>query len=148
MVFYLFECEACQISFDSEGSMAKPPKRRKCPTCSKYCNRIFTAPSLRFIGNDFYTNRSKAEKFQRNGFDKVQAHEFYNSAIQHSKERMEEGWKDYTQVRPNIDNMVKTGVAKSVSPDKAAAKREASKNLTIESHRMAGLDPVTKKKSK
>lgn len=148
MVLYLFECGACQISFDSEGSMAKPPKRRKCPTCNKFCNRIFTAPALRFIGSDFYTNRAKAEKFQRDGFDKVQAHEFYNSAIKHSKERMEEGWKDYTRVTPNIENMIKTGAAKKVSSEKARAKKEASKNLTSETYKMAKINPVTGRKEK
>lgn len=144
MTLYLFECEPCQISFNAEGKMSKPPKRRKCPQCGEYCQRVFTAPGLKFIG-DFYTNRAKAEKFREKGYDKVQAHEFLNSAIKHSEERMSDGYKAYKTVSPNMDHMVKTGTARKVSEEKAKVKKESHKNLTIEAHKVAGLDPTKPK---
>ena len=141
MVFYLFACEDCEVSFNVEGHMSKPPKRRRCPECKEFCNRVFTAPGIRFIG-DFYTNRARAEKFQRDGFDKVQAHEFLESSIKHSNERMNEGWKAYRNVQPNMEKMVKSGAARKVSDDKAKVKKESHKNLTIEAHKAAKLDPT------
>lgn len=145
MVFYLFECKECdELQFSVEGSMKKPPKRRRCPICNQMCDRVFTVPGIKFIG-DFYTNRAKAEKFNRDGMDKVQAHEFLESSIKHSKERMQDGWKVYKAVQPKMDKMVESGTARKVDPDKAVKKKELHKQLTIESHKKAGRDPAKPK---
>lgn len=142
MVLYKIACSSCEIFWEVEASMAKPPKRRRCPECNVWCPRVFTVPAIRFLGTGFYTNRSRAEKFNRDGFDRVQAEEFYKSSIEHSKERVKTGYQHYSKITPNIENMTKSGMIKKVDSEKAEVKKQKMREMTIESHKKAGLDPT------
>jgi len=135
MTFYQFVCEPCSVEWDVIGSMIKPPKRRKCPECNKFCNRSYTPPGIRTRA----TQVKQVERFRRHGLDKIQAHEFYNSSMKHSKERIETGAQSYANMELKTDKLIKEGKLKILTPEKAEQKKEVMRKMTIESHKQAGL---------
>ena len=132
MATYQIECEPCEIYWEVERSMDKPPKKAKCPQCGKMGNRCWTAPALKFVGMDFHTNIVKAERFHREGFDKDTANEWLDKSIKGSKQNMLTGGQQYKKMYLDADYAVKNGVVKTVSDKNKKARIEAAKNLRVE----------------
>lgn len=137
MTVYLFNCPTCDLFFEVEGSMAKPPKRKKCPECNKWGKREFTVPSIVTIK----TIRTRSETYAKKGMDKDTANNFLNNEIKFSKERMKSGFQHYKKVTPNAENMIKTGVAKRLSPEQAEKKKQTMIEMTKEARKRAPVSP-------
>ena len=133
MATYQIECESCEIYWEVERSMDNPPKKGKCPQCGKMGNRCWTAPALHFVGMDFYVNQAKAERYAKYGMDKDTANQFLENSIKGSKQNMENGYQHYTPMLYNPEVAVKKGIAKKLTDREKINKREAAKNLVIES---------------
>jgi len=141
---YEFVCEDCKLIYEGKGSMAKPPKKKKCPRCHKFNNRAYlTPPAVHFATNDFdfETNRARNEKFIKEGMDKDTANEFYETSIKNSKKHVESGGSHYTKWAPNFTELENRGVAKKVSQDEAKVKREEGKYLSRKLHDLAKVEP-------
>jgi len=141
MVFYSFECDKCEVYWEKEGSMSKPPKRSKCSLCNKQRPRVFTAPSIHFKGMDFYTNKAKMEKYQKDGMDKETADKFLKTECDYSKERAVESARVYKRVVPNFEKMVKDGTARRCSDKEIVQRKKKARKITAEWYNKAGLDP-------
>ena len=141
MTFYSFECDKCEVYWEKEGSMSKPPKTSKCSLCNKRRNRIFTAPSIHFKGMGFTTNESKIEKYSRDGMDKETADKFLKTECDYSKERATASASVYKRVVPNFEKMVKEGTARRCSDKEIAQRKENARKITVDWYNRAGRDP-------
>jgi|ETNvirnome_2_300_1030623.scaffolds.fasta_scaffold00212_16 putative FmdB family regulatory protein len=141
MTFYSFECEECEVYWEKEGSMSKPPKTSKCSICNKRRNRVFTAPSLHFKGMDFHTNRVKVEKYKRDGMEKEVADEFLKNECKYSKDRASESARQYKRVVPDFEKMVKEGKARKCSDKETAQRKKNARQITTDWYNRAGMDP-------
>lgn len=63
MPLYLFECK-CGNKFDilTGYTNKEPPKKRKCPKCKKFAERIWGNVSVVFKGDGFYETDYKNKK--------------------------------------------------------------------------------------
>lgn len=112
MALYEFECDKCEICFDADGSMQKPPKRRKCPFCGKYAPRLISFPTFRVVG--------RAPKW-----DKSDAKRMYNEMIDDSKERLKKTPSPYSNYEFNPKAAEKYG-ARKLSDKELSAKIDTS----------------------
>lgn len=143
MVQYPFDCDKCELSFDVEGHMDKPPKRRKCPQCEKWCNRVFTPTFVHFLGAGWETNISKNAKRFKQGMDKQEADKFLNDSIEASKKRMKSGDEHYkTMVPYGLEEWEKQGKIKRISEKEAKKRKKVAEKLTKEAFERANLDPT------
>ena len=139
MATYQIECEPCEIYWEVERPMGKPPKKAKCPQCGKMGNRCWTTPGFIFQGMDFETNRAQADRYGRYGMDKDTANQFLNDSIKLSKERMKDGKQSYKDMVLDAEHAIKTGMAKRVDKhDKQKAKAEVAKTLVTEAEKRLG----------
>ena len=141
MPLYRFECEKCEVYWEKQGSMSKPPQTSKCSVCNKRRKRVFTPPSIHFKGMDFYTNRAKAAKHRKEGMDKSTADDFLKNECEFSKERATESAKVYKRVVPDFDKMVKDGTAKKCSDKETARRKKVARQITTDWYNRAGKDP-------
>ncbi len=137
MTVYLMFCRPCDLLFEVEGSMAKPPKKKKCPECNKWGKREFTVPSIRTLKSI----RTRSEKYAKYGMDKDTANNFLNNEIKYSKERMKTGTQHYRKVTPNAENMIKTGAVKRLSPEQAEQKKRTMIEMTKDARKRAPVNP-------
>jgi len=49
MPTYVFKCKKCAITFDVQGSMQRPPQKKKCPHCKIMCERYYGSGSANFV---------------------------------------------------------------------------------------------------
>jgi putative FmdB family regulatory protein len=96
MALYEFECDKCEVCFDSDGSMHKPPRRRKCPFCGKFCPRLISFPTFKVVG--------KVPKW-----DKSDAKRMYNEMIDDSKQRLKTTPSPYSNFEFNPKDAEKVG---------------------------------------
>jgi len=137
MATYRIECEPCEIYWEVERPMAKPPKKAKCPQCGKMGERCWTAPNIQFVGMDFYTNQAKAERYAKNGMDKDTANQFLNTSIETSKQRMQEGHQHYEKMYLDEDYGVKHGIINKVDDKRKVAKQEVAKKFIEDTDKKA-----------
>jgi len=137
MATYRIECEPCEIYWEVERPMAKPPKKAKCPQCGKMGERCWTVPNLKFFGMDFYTNQAKAERYAKNGMDKDTANEFLNVSIETSKQRMQGGTQHYQRMYLDEDYAAKNGMIKKVDDKRKIEKREVAKKFIEDTEKKA-----------
>lgn len=95
-------------------------------------------------GNCF-TNRERERKFYEKGMDKQQASEFYKESIEASKERRKSGGQHYKKVDPDLKKLREHGIIRKTADSRAAAKRQAIKEINVKLHDMAKIDPSKKK---
>ena len=109
---YPLYCEHCDEEFMVKAKSS--PKRRK-HTCGKYATQRHTGYGWTHKSDDQV--RRKVEKFNQYGYNKDQAHQFYNSAIESTKKRVEGGGgaTHYKAMVPDMDYMVKNGIAKKTT---------------------------------
>ena len=141
MPFYRFECEECEIFWEKKASMKKPLQRSRCKSCNKMRERVYRRPTAVHFKGDFETNRSRAEKFAKDGMDKDTANDFLKNEVQFSKDRRQDSAKVYKRVVPDFEKMVKEGTAKKYSDKEVRQRTETARKLTRYMHDKAGLDP-------
>lgn len=129
MPIYKIECDSCEIYWEVERSMAKPPQKGKCPKCGKMGHRVFTAPAFKFYGMDFYVNQARAEKYARDGMDKDTANQFLNDAVKESQKRMDTAGQHYKKMYLDPDYAVDKGMAKKVDDKRAREKADVAKAI-------------------
>jgi len=104
------------------------PNRRK-HSCGSWAKPRYTG-----VGDIYKSDDKIARKVYRYGVDgmnKDQAEKFYQTSIQGSKDRINGvgGAAHYTPMVPDMDFMVKHGIAKPISSDKAEQKKKIQKDL-------------------
>lgn len=130
MPLYQFYCEKCDSVFDEMVHLngKKPPSRRKCPECNKMAKRFYAVEISAQIFGVTEQSMRRHRKYEQEGMNKEQADKFLNYSIEHSKERMEEGWRHYKPMNANVDYMLKRGMIKKDSDELSSKKlKEAEK---------------------
>jgi putative FmdB family regulatory protein len=117
MPTYEFGCNSCGEIFDHiyQSVPKKMPKTKKCITCGKKASRLISAPlGIKVSGRVAKIGKSNITQF-------------YNEAIQDSKDRLDvdKVSSPYTKYKPNIDVLTKNGVLKKMS-NKEIKNQEAS----------------------
>ena len=148
MPLYVHLCnnEECQEITEVLCPVSKRKKKIRCPVCGDWAERQYArpgeSPGAIFKGFGWYTNKSRDRKYAEKGMDKQEANRFLEQEIRNSQKRMESGGQHYKRMVPNYKNLHKQGVVKQVSDKEAIRKREASKKMTEEAYKKAGLDPT------
>lgn len=139
---YKFCCEDCEIFWEVEGTMSKPPKKRKCPECGKMRDRVFTVTNIHFKGFGWETNQSKAKKRFEQGMDKDSAQQFYKNAMNGLKEdgktagdvytpmtctRPEELGRKMTDSETKVANEKRAKISKGTGMNKAVIDKSRKK---------------------
>lgn len=114
MPLYQFYCEKCDNVFDELVHLngKKPPTRRKCPECHKSAKRFYNVEINAKIGGITEKTKRVGREFAEKGFNKQQAHEFYETHIEATKERQKTGWQHYKTYDPNFKVLEQQGVVK------------------------------------
>ena len=126
MPLYQFYCEKCDNVFDELVHLngKKPPTRRKCPECHKSAKRFYNVDIGVKIGGITEKTKRVGREFAEKGFNKQQAHEFYETHIEASKQRQKTGWQHYKSYEPNFQVLEKQGVVKRTKDKEAKMKRQ------------------------
>jgi len=124
--FFFLWCEQCQEEMMVRSVLQ--PNRRK-HSCGSWAKPRYTG-----VGDIYKSDDKIARKVYRYGVDgmnKDQAEKFYQTSIQGSKDRISGvgGAAHYTPMVPDMDFMVKHGIAKPISSDKAEQKKKIQKDL-------------------
>jgi len=132
MPLYQFYCEKCDNVFDEMVHLngKKPPSRRKCPECHKSAKRFYNVDIGVKIGGITEKTKRVGREFAEKGFNKQQAHEFYETHIEATKERQKTGWQHYKTYDPNFKVLEQQGVVKKTSSRETKIK--ASENVSKE----------------
>jgi hypothetical protein len=125
---YPLYCEHCNEEFMVKAKSS--PKRRK-HSCGKWATQRYTGYGWTQKSDDQI--RRRVSKFDQEGYNKDQAHKFYQSSIESSKKRIEGsgGAAHYKRVTPDMDYMVKNGLAKPMSSDQVASAEKARKEQVV-----------------
>lgn len=118
MVLYDFECKKCDIIFEADGNMSKPPKRRKCPVCRKYAQKLISCPSFKISG--------KVTKISKSDVTRM-----YNEMIADSKARLNSKQRVYKDYQFNPKAAEQYG-ARKLNDKEVAQKIDTSIKLTKE----------------
>jgi putative FmdB family regulatory protein len=107
MPTYEFGCNNCGEHFDHiyQSVPKKMPKTRKCITCGKKASRLISSPTaIKVSGRVSKIGKSNVTQF-------------YNEAIQDSKDRLDvdKAQSPYQRYVPNLDVLTKTGQLKKMS---------------------------------
>jgi hypothetical protein len=107
------------------------PRKKNCPECGEQMVQHF---SILVKKDEAQLNRM-VERYNHYGMDKDQAHKFYESSIDRSKRAIEGtgGATHYKPVVPDMDYMVKNGLAKKMSDDQVRESQKARKAV-VEKH--------------
>jgi putative FmdB family regulatory protein len=129
MPLYQFYCEKCDNVFDEMVHLngKKPPSRRKCPECHKSAKRFYNVDIGVKVGGITEKTKRVGREFAEKGFNKQQAHEFYETHIEATKERQKTGWQHYKPYDPNFKVLEQKGLVKKTS--NREAKIKAAENV-------------------
>lgn len=116
-------CNNCGKHGYSLAKKNGEPRKKKCPECGEQMVQNFNV----LVKKDESQIRRKVQRFNHYGMDKDQAHAFYNSAIESSKKRMNGlgAASHYTPMVPDMDYMVKHGIAKPADSSEVAKQQRA-----------------------
>ena len=144
MPFYPFSCSECKVAWSVKAPMSKTPQRRRCPECGVYRPRLWTGkvPGLVFKGGGWFTNIARDEKLWKEGMDKDTAHEWYNSNIENTKDRISTGGQHYKTVRANHKWLEKHGQAKKLTDRQAKKRIKNAEKSARRAFDKAKLDPT------
>jgi ribosomal protein L37E len=120
-------CNNCGKHGYSLAKKNGEPRKKMCPECGEQMVQHFSI----LVKKDESQIRRKVERYNREGMDKDQAHAFYNTSIEGSKNRIEGigGSSHYKKVVPDIDYLHKTGQITKMSDTEVAQKSEARKQV-------------------
>ena len=122
-------CNNCGKHGYSLAKKNGEPRKKNCPECGEQMVQHFSI----LVKKDESQVRRKVQKFMRDGMDKDQAHAYYNSSIEGSKKRIEGtgGASHYKSVVPDMDYMVKHGIAKPMSDTEVRQAESARKEQVV-----------------
>jgi hypothetical protein len=114
-------CNNCGKHSYSLAKKNGEPRKKDCPECGEQMVQHFTI----LVKKDESQIRRKVQRFNHYGMDKQQAEAFYKTSIDRSKRTIEGvgGAAHYTPMRPDMDYMVKNGVAKPANESEIAEKQ-------------------------
>jgi putative FmdB family regulatory protein len=123
MPTYEFGCNNCGEVFDHiyQSVPKKMPKTRKCVTCGKKASRLFSVAAIKVSGKVAKIGKSNVMNF-------------YNEAIQDSKDRLDvdQATSPYVKYKPNVGELTKKGVLRKMS-DSEVRKQKASEQKFADS---------------
>jgi len=116
-------CNNCGKHGYSLAKKNGEPRKKKCPECGEQMVQHFSI----LVKKDESQIRRKVQRFNHYGMDKDQAHAFYNTAIESSKKRMDGlgAASHYTPMVPDMDYMVKNGIAKPTDTSEISKQQKA-----------------------
>jgi len=122
-------CNNCGKHGYSLAKKNGEPRKKQCPECGDQMVQHFSV----LVKKDESQIRRKVERYMRDGMDKEQAHSFYNTSIERSNRAIEGvgGASHYKAVDPDMDHLVKTGVAKKMTDQEVAANQQARKEQVV-----------------
>lgn len=122
-------CNNCGKHGYSLAKKNGEPRKKKCPECGEQMVQHFTL----LVKKDESQVRRMVERYNHYGMDKDQAHKFYETSIERSKRAIEGvgGASHYKAVDPDMDYMVKTGVAKKMSDQEISSNQKARKEQIV-----------------
>jgi len=133
MAVFEYACAKCTLYWEREARVGKAPKWTKCPECGKRGKRHFSsAPNIQFRGKNLYeftTNRTRLQKFARDGWDKDTADRYYNEHMDESKRAMQEQGKVYTRYEPNLEKLTKSRDIRKLSPEELSIKDRQAQQI-------------------
>ena len=124
-------CNNCGKHSYSLAKKNGEPRKKKCPECGEYMVRHFTI----LVKKDESQLNRMVQRYNHKGMDKDQAHKFYETSIARSKRAIDgtEAAVHYKPVVPDMDYMVKNGLAKKMSDDQVRESQKARKQM-VEKH--------------
>ena len=124
-------CNNCGKHGYSLAKKNGEPRKKKCPECGEQMVQHF---NLLVKKDESQLNRM-VQRYNHYGMDKDQAHKFYESSIDRSKRAIEGtgGATHYKPVVPDMDYMVKNGIAKKMSDEQVREAQKARKAV-VEKH--------------
>ena len=133
MAVFEYSCSACVIYWEREARVGEAPKWTKCPECGDRGERYYgSAPNVQFRGKnlyDFHTNRTRLQKFAKDGWDKDTADRYYKEHIAESKNAMQNQGSVYTRYEPNVDKLTKEGSIRKLSQKEFSEKDKQAQQI-------------------
>jgi hypothetical protein len=135
-------CNNCGKHGYSLAKKNGEPRKKKCPECGEQMVQHF---NLLVKKDESQLNRM-VRNYEHYGMNKDQAHKFYDSSIDRSQRAIDGigGASHYKKVIPDMDYMVKNGLAKKLSDEQHSQAQKSRKDQIV---RHAG-DKKTFKKSR
>jgi hypothetical protein len=114
-------CNNCGKHGYSLAKKNGEPRKKECPECGEQMVQHFTI----LVKKDESQIRRKVQRFNHYGMDKDQAEAFYKTSIDRSKRAIDGvgGASHYTPMHPDMDYMVKNGIAKPTNESELAEKQ-------------------------
>jgi len=124
-------CNNCGKHSYSLAKKNGEPRKKQCPECGEQMVQHFTI----LVKKDESQLNRMVQRYNHYGMNKDQAHQFYESSIDRSKRAIDgtEAAVHYKPVVPDMDYMVKNGLAKKMSDDQVKESQKARKQ-TVEKH--------------
>jgi putative FmdB family regulatory protein len=121
MPTYEFGCNSCGEVFDHiyQSVPKKMPKTKKCISCGKKASRLISAPSaIKVSGRVTKIGKSNITQF-------------YNEALQDSKERLDvdKTQSPYKRYKPNLDVLTKDGTLRKMTDSELRQKQSTTTKL-------------------
>ena len=110
MPYYDFRCEKCKLDWFLKEDMSNAPDTDTCPECGAVCEQNFSAPTLIFKGDGWYTNQRKQHNLVHN--DRKMQDEVQSDLVDIAKKRAEEQTSPYRNIglkKEWVDKAVSTG---------------------------------------
>jgi predicted RNA-binding Zn-ribbon protein involved in translation (DUF1610 family) len=122
-------CENCGNHSTSRAKKDGYPRKKLCPECGEAMVGYYNP----LVKKDESQVRRMVQRFNHEGYNKDQAHQFYDSAIASTKRRIEGvgGASHYKAMIPDMDYMVKNGLAKPVDGATADNLKKSRKDAVV-----------------
>ena len=116
-------CNNCGKHGYSLAKKNGEPRKKQCPECGEQMVQNFSI----LVKKDESQIRRKVQRFNHYGMDKDQAEAFYKTSIDRSKRAIDGvgGASHYTPMVPDMDYMVKHGIAKPADTSEVAKQQKA-----------------------
>ena len=115
-------CNNCGKHGYSLAKKNGEPRKKQCPECGEQMVQHFSI----LVKKDESQVRRKVQRFNHYGMDKQQAEAFYKTSIERSTRAIDGigGASHYTPMHPDMDYMVKSGVAKPTNESEISKKQQ------------------------
>lgn len=115
-------CNNCGKHGYSLAKKNGEPRKKQCPECGEQMVQHFSI----LVKKDESQVRRKVQRFNHYGMDKQQAEAFYKTSIERSTRAIDGigGASHYTPMHPDMDYMVKNGIAKPTNESEISKKQQ------------------------
>ena len=141
MTYYDWICNDCEQIWEQDHPLGTAPKETKCPECGELRSRNWGSVTGFSMKGDCHTNRVRARDFNEKGLNKNDAEEWYASAEEQSKKRINTGYQQYSKMTPKVDQWVKAGAMSKRSLDEASKAKERARQMTLAVYDGQGRNP-------